>query len=99
MPVKIESLEQLKKLCESGPVEVVIMLQGAAKSSKTVQHFPEGWEVEEDDYAGEHVGETVYWDIFHHISDSYCGYLSDEHLLEDTPFGEAMASGALYAHT
>jgi hypothetical protein len=50
MSQKIESLEQLKALCaqvdEGGPVEAFIMLNGGARSSKDITHWPESVEAD-----------------------------------------------------
>lgn len=50
MSQKIESLEQLKGLCaqvdEGGPVETFIMLNGGARSSKDITHWPGGVEAD-----------------------------------------------------
>lgn len=99
MATKITTLAELKELCAAvGVAEVFIRLNAGLRSSKQIQHFPGGWEVDGDDYCGEMIGETIQWEIFHEIDDTFSGYKTDQDMLTQTHVGEAIKKGALYVY-
>ena len=116
----IKSLDELKKLAEPrGDVddhfvdgdgcECFILLNGCARSSKTIWYFPEGqpasdWDDSDvlsvDGHIGEWsvIGVMVKWIVYHDISDSYEEFVDDEALLEWTHIATALENNALFEY-
>jgi hypothetical protein len=91
---RIDNINELKEACANsdGPVEGFILLEGGVKTSKTFQHFPDGFDEEYDDEPM-----RIEWEVFHWMGDNYEGFENDEQL---TAFviGEAMSKGALFLY-
>tara|TARA_Y100000401_G_scaffold91961_1_gene77788 strand:+ start:14113 stop:14532 length:420 start_codon:yes stop_codon:yes gene_type:complete len=116
----IKTLDELKKLAGSWAglhhefidgdgCECFIVLNGFARSSKTIWYFPEGqpasdWQDTEvasvDGFLepSELKGVTVKWMIYHDISEAYVEYVDDEALLLHTLIGQALENNALYEY-
>ena len=99
MQERIKDLDRLKELCLEEPCEAYISLNGNARSSKVFQHFPDGFEADDDEeYVEDGTTMRIEWEILHEIDDSSEGFENDEAMLTGTHVGEALKKKALYAY-
>lgn len=75
----IESLDELKSIASENPIECFIKLKHGAKSSKSIQYFPNGMPPDERNDI-----ESYQWDIFSSIADTYIEIQGDEELKNQT---------------
>lgn len=94
MPAQIQTLQQLKDLASKNPIECFINLKHGAKSSKTIQYFPDG--IAPDD---RHDIDQYKWDVFSSISDEYLEIEDDCELAEMTHIVEAIELNALFLYS
>jgi len=116
----IKTLDELKKIAGSWAglhnsfvdgdgCECFIVLNGNARSSKTIWYFPEGqpasdWDDTDvasvdgflDEYEKKDI--KVKWMVFHDISGAYMEYVDDDAFLLHTLISEALEKGALYEY-
>ena len=110
---RILSLEHLKTLAgNSNVLECFIQLNNGARSSKNIQYFEDGWEIDVDeedevfdenhylDQPSEYAGLKAHWAVYSHIDETYVLYTNDAAFLNPdfTHFAEALEKGALYWH-
>ena len=97
----IKSLDELKELCKDSEVaSCCIVLQGGARSSKQVQHWPTGFTgyVEDFDNIEEGFPQAVQWGVTNEIDESEMGYVNDDDLETSTHIVEAISRGAFYCY-
>lgn len=79
--IKINSIDELKRLAEYSLECFIVLCGGGLRSSKRINYFPQDGS----------------WDVFHSIDGSWMEYGSDEELEEETNIIDAIENGALYA--
>lgn len=98
---QIHNLDELKELAAAGePVECFLRLNAGARSSKTIQYWEDGIELDSDD--ADNIDEDgtmdAKWLVLHEISDSWEAFETDEDLLTQTNIGTAMVNGAFHLY-
>lgn len=79
--IKINSIDELKRLAEYGLECFIVLCGGGLRSSKRITYFPQDGS----------------WDVFHSVAGDWEEYASDKELEDETNIISAIESGALYA--